>query len=83
MARISVSISDPFLEELRQFVPDQDRRQFVVEAVQEKLSRLKQRLSLRASAGSWSNAERGDPALEIRRLRESWDRRGRQEREAC
>lgn len=75
MARISVSISDPFLEELRRFVPDQDRRQFVIEAVQEKLSRLKQRLSLRATAGSWSNAEPGDPAVEIRRQRESWNQR--------
>lgn len=80
MARLSVSISDPFLEELRRLVPDEERRQFVIEAVQEKLSRLKQRLALRATSGSWSNADRDDPAVEIRRLREGWEQRALPER---
>lgn len=53
----------------------------VIKAAQEKLNRLKQKLALRASAGSWSSAERGDPAVEIRRLREGWDRRIQPERE--
>ncbi len=75
MTRMNVSFKESLVEELRRLVPTRHRSEFISEAVQARLDRLKQERAVRASAGIWSSEGRSDPEDEIRAVRGAWQNR--------
>jgi hypothetical protein len=82
--RINVTFPVTLLAELRNYVPRQERNNFIVKAIEKELHRLRLSRALRESAGAWSDEDHPDlMTVEdvnryVRRLREtampySWD----------
>lgn len=82
--RINVTFPLSLLEELRAYIPKQERNQFIVETIEKELRRLQLQKALRESAGAWSDEDHPDlMTVEdvngyVRRLRETamprdWD----------
>ncbi len=75
MAQMNVSFDEAVLEDLRRLVPKRGRSAFIVAAVREKVEMLKQKHAAMKAAGVWSNEDRDDPEVDVRSLREDWQRR--------
>lgn len=82
--RINVTFPVSLLKELREFIPRQERNQFIIETVEKELRRRQLSKALQESAGAWSDEDHPDlMTVEdvndyVRRLREtamprSWD----------
>ena len=72
MARLNVTFDDATAHEPDRLVPPRRRSRFVVDAVREKMARVRQVAAVNAAAGAWDDDGRGDATAEIRELRASW-----------
>lgn len=84
LKRINITFPTSLLEELRAYIPRGERNEFIVEAIEKELRRIRLHQALRESAGAWSDEDHPDlMTVEdvnpyVRRLREtamprSWD----------
>lgn len=76
--RINIAFPEPLLIEFKELVPARKRNQFIVDAVNKEVRRLRLLKAIEDSAGAWSLEEHPDLATPedidayVRKMRESW-----------